>query len=78
MEHLEPASAVASEVNPDTDLAGIREAACKQSNFYRSAEAAAPWLAKDPEGRRLLPVADAFEVCRRVVDEVWGEQPSQS
>lgn len=45
-------------------------------DYWRDAEVAAPWLADDPADRRLLPVADAFEVSRRIIMGLSGEQSS--
>lgn len=50
VQHVGPASAVVSTLTPTTDLAGLRKDICSQHNFYRSAEAAAPWLAAFPRG----------------------------
>lgn len=77
VQKVEPASAVVSTVTPTTDLAGIRKNICSQHNFYRSAEAAAPWLATVPQGR-LMPVAEAFEMLRRAGIELDWVQPPQS
>lgn len=77
VQHVEPASAVVSTLTPTTDLAGIRRNLCSQHNFYRSAEAAAPWLATFPQGR-VMPVAEAFEMLRRAGNELDWVQPPQS
>lgn len=76
VQQVEPASAVVSTVAPSTDLAQLRKDICFQHNFYRSAEVAAPWLARFPQGR-LMPVAEAFEMYRRVDLQLFGEQLSQ-
>lgn len=70
VERVEPATAVVSFLTPAINS---REAACDQNNFYRSADVAADWLAKHPQGRP-LPVAEAFEVLRRAGIEVYGEE----
>lgn len=64
VQDVEPASAVAAIVMSAPDSVGaIRQEVCHQQNFYRDAEAAAGWLAANPQGL-LLPMADAFEVFR--------------
>lgn len=73
VQRVEPDSAVVSIVAPSVDIAEIRGAICTPQNFYRSAEAAAPWQAEHPEGL-LLSVADTFELYRRAVTQVWGAE----
>jgi alkylmercury lyase len=72
VQRVEPAGAVVSIVTSRVDLAQIRPAICGNQNFYRSPATAAPWLAAHPDGH-LLPVADTFEVYRRVALRVWPE-----
>lgn len=74
VERVEPAGAVVSMLTPPAELAS-RETACNQNNFYRSAKDAAHWLATYPDGR-LVPVAEAFDVIRRGVHQVWGQDLS--
>lgn len=76
VERVEPAGAVVSMLTPPVELAS-RETACNQNNFYHSAKDAAPWLATYPEGR-LVPVAEAFDVLRRGVHQVWGQDLSRA
>lgn len=76
VERVEPAGAVVSMLTPPVELAS-RESACNLNNFYRSAKDAAPWLATYPDGR-LVPVSEAFEVLRRGVHQVWGQELSRA
>lgn len=73
VEHVEPSSAVVSVVTPDIDISEVRQAVCAAQNFFRSPEAASQWHAEHPEAL-LLPVADMFELYRRAVVQVWGDQ----
>jgi alkylmercury lyase len=69
---VEPASAVVSIVTGRVEIAQIRPALCGNQHFYRAPATAAAWLAAHPDGH-LLPVADTFEVYRRVALRVWPE-----
>ena len=73
VEHVEPSSAVVSVVTPATNVSEVRRAVCAAQNFFRSAEAASQWQAQHPEAL-LLPVTDMFQLHRRVVGQVWGDQ----
>jgi len=73
VEHVEPPSAVVSVVTPAIDVSEVRQAVCAAQSFFRSAEAASRWHAKHPQAL-LLPVADMFQLYRRAVLQVWGDQ----
>lgn len=73
VQRVEPDSAVVSIVAPPVGIAEVRQAVCAPTNFYRSAEAAAPWQAEHPEAL-LLPVVDTFELYRRAAAHVWGAE----
>ncbi|HZC99853.1 MAG TPA: organomercurial lyase [Actinomycetes bacterium] len=60
-------------VTPTVDVSQVRQAVCAAQNFLRSADAASQWHAEHPEAL-LLPVADMFELHRRAVVRVWGDQ----
>ncbi|GAB2883022.1 organomercurial lyase MerB [Streptomyces deserti] len=66
--NVEPASAVVSLVTPGAP-ASVRSSFCNQSHFFTSADAAKDWLAEHPEGR-VLPVADAYETGRPLIEQV--------
>ncbi|WP_149829083.1 organomercurial lyase MerB [Streptomyces tailanensis] len=65
---VEPATAVVSLVAPDAPTS-VRALFCNQVHFFASAEAAKDWLAQHPDAR-VLPVADAFEIGRPVVEQI--------
>nr|WP_302170025.1 organomercurial lyase MerB [Streptomyces sp. TBY4] len=69
--HVEPATAVVSLVTPDAP-ASVRVSFCNQVHFFTSADAAKDWLAEHP-GAQVLPVADAFEVGRPVVEKALAD-----
>jgi alkylmercury lyase len=69
---VEPEGAVMSFVTPAIDLSQVRQAVCAHSQFFRSAEAAAPWHARHPDGL-VLPVAEAFQALRPAILQVWGD-----
>jgi alkylmercury lyase len=73
VEHVEPSSAVVSVVTPPANISEVRRAACAAQHFFRSADAASQWQAEHPEAL-LLPVTDMFQLYRRVVGQVWGDQ----
>lgn len=72
VEHVEPASAVVSIVSSKVATAQIRQSICDNQNLYRAPENAEAWLAAHADGH-VLPVADAFDVYRRVALRVWPE-----
>jgi alkylmercury lyase len=61
---LEPATSVVSILVPSS-VSGIRSSFCNHVHFFASEDAASAWLAEHP-GASLLPVAEAFELGRRV------------
>ena len=64
VERIEPAEAVVSLVRPRAGES-IRARFCDDVHFFRSADAAVPWLERHP-GAIVLPVVEAFEVGRRL------------
>lgn len=69
VEQVEPAGAVVSLVAPEASP-DVRRAFCDYVNFFRSAEAASIWLAEHP-GATTLPVADAYQLGRRLADSIF-------
>lgn len=65
VEEVAPAEAVVSIVRPDGAL-GVRQGFCNDVHFFASAQAAATWLERHPQGY-LLSVADAYRLGRRLV-----------
>jgi alkylmercury lyase len=65
---LQPATAVVSLVAPDAP-ASVRSSFCNQIHFFVSAEAAKDWLGEHPDAR-VLPVADAYEAGRHLIDQI--------
>ena len=59
---LEPAGAVVS-LHGFEETRDVRNAFCRDVNFFASAEAAAPWLRAHPDGW-LLPIAHAHAYAR--------------
>ncbi|MEU9426253.1 organomercurial lyase MerB [Streptomyces sp. NPDC048342] len=66
--HVEPATAVVSVVTPDAPTS-VRAAFCNQVHFFASADAAKDWLTEHPDAS-VVPVADAFEVGRPIIEQV--------
>ncbi|MGC9544574.1 organomercurial lyase MerB [Streptomyces sp. UG1] len=65
---VEPATAVVSLVAPGAP-ASVRSSFCNQIHFFISARAAKEWLAEHPDAR-VLPVADAYEAGRPLIERV--------
>jgi alkylmercury lyase len=61
---VEPPSAVVSEVRPTHRVEDLRANICSLGSFFSSREAAAEWLARNPQGQ-LNSVADDFDLHRR-------------
>ena len=73
--HVEPATAVVSVVTPHAPTS-VRAAFCNQVHFFASADAAKDWLTEHPDAQ-VVPVADAFEVGRPLIEHVLtGSPPS--
>ncbi|MGW0732018.1 organomercurial lyase MerB [Streptomyces sp. NPDC002851] len=68
---LAPATAVVSLVAPDAS-ASVRTSFCDQSHFFISAEAAKDWLTEHPDAR-VLPVAEAYQAARPLLDLVLAD-----
>ncbi|HWE90261.1 MAG TPA: organomercurial lyase MerB [Pseudonocardiaceae bacterium] len=68
---VDPPEAVVSTVRPTEAVADIR-AYCDLGNFFSSPDAAADWLAHNPDGR-ITTVADDFVITRQSMIEVgWA------
>ncbi|WP_331753227.1 organomercurial lyase MerB (plasmid) [Streptomyces sp. NBC_00637] len=72
--NVEPATAVVSLVTPDAPTS-VRASFCNQVHFFASADAAKDWLSGHPDAR-VLPVADAFEIGRPVVEQILDSSTS--
>lgn len=59
----EPETSVVSVVVPEAHAENLRAAFCERVLFFKSADAAAPWLGRHP-GARLVPVREAVEFSR--------------
>ncbi|WP_219418493.1 organomercurial lyase MerB [Pseudonocardia nigra] len=70
---VEPATAVVSVVVPDGCAAGVRAAFCNQVHFFATPDAARDWLTEHP-GAAVLPVADAFDLGRRLAHNLLAGQ----
>ena len=66
---VEPPDAVVSLVAPEASP-DVRRVFCDYVNFFHSAEAAAGWLAEHP-GATTLPVAEAYQLGRRLTESVF-------
>ena len=64
--NVEPATAVVSVVDRRA-APSVRESFCNHVHFFASEEAARPWLADHP-GAQIVPVADAQDLSRSLVD----------
>ncbi len=72
VERVEPLEAVVSLVAPEASP-DVRRVFCDYVNFFRSPEAAVKWLAEHP-GAATLPVADAYQLGRRLAESVFSER----
>jgi alkylmercury lyase len=73
---VEPAGSVVSIVTP-SDVSTIRTSFCNHVHFFASEAAAAGWLAERPDAT-VVPVADAFELGRRLTDARFTDSESGS
>jgi alkylmercury lyase len=69
VKQVEPPEAVVSLVAPEASP-DVRRVFCDYVNFFQSAEAAAGWLAEHP-GATTLPVAEAYQLGRRLTESVF-------
>ena len=69
--NVEPATAVVSVVKRCA-APNVRESFCNHVHFFVSDEAARPWLADHP-GAQILPVGDAQELSRSLVDALLAD-----
>jgi alkylmercury lyase len=76
VERVEPPEAVVSLVAPEASP-DVRRAFCDYVNFFSSPEAAAEWLAAHP-GATTLPVAEAYELGRRLANSVFQPEAESS
>jgi alkylmercury lyase len=76
VKQVEPPEAVVSLVAPEASP-DVRRVFCDYVNFFHSAEAAAGWLAEHP-GATTLPVAEAYELGRRLTESVFRHWASPS
>lgn len=65
---VEPATAVVSVVTPDASTS-VRASFCNQVHFFTSTDAAKDWLTEHPDAT-VLPVADAYEVGRPIIEQI--------
>lgn len=68
---VEPATAVVSLVAPDAP-GSVRVSFCNQAHFFAGADAAKGWLAEHPDAK-VLPVAEAFDVSRPVIEQILAD-----
>jgi alkylmercury lyase len=64
VQRVDPATAVVSML-PPRELSDVRQQVCVYGHYFHSAEAAADWHARHPDGE-VLPVAETFQVARRM------------
>ena len=69
VQQVEPPDAVVSVVAPEASP-DVRRVFCDYVNFFSSDEAAADWLAEHP-GATTLPVAEAYQLGRRLTESVF-------
>ena len=69
---VNPPHAVVSKVRPNHAVDDIRTQVCALGNFFSSAEAAADWLAPNPDGK-VVTIAEDFEVTKQAMRELgWA------
>lgn len=71
---MEPATAVVSLVTPDATTS-VRVSFCNQVHFFASSDTAKDWLAQHPDAK-LLPVAEAYEVGRPIIEQILAGDTS--
>ncbi|AXK34374.1 organomercurial lyase MerB [Streptomyces armeniacus] len=71
---VEPATAVVSLVAPDAPTS-VRAAFCNKVHFFASADAATDWLTHHPDAQ-VVPVADAYEIGRPIVEQMLSGNTS--
>jgi alkylmercury lyase len=65
---VDPPTTVVSIVTPN-DVSDVRAAFCNQVHFFRSPQAARPWLAEHPAAT-VIPVGEAFDLGRRLTPAI--------
>lgn len=73
VEQVEPPNAVVSLVAPEASP-DIRRAFCDYVNFFSSDQAATDWLGRHP-GAITLPVAEAYQLGRRLAESAFKARP---
>jgi alkylmercury lyase len=73
---VEPPTAVVSLITPDAPTT-IRTSFCNQVHFFASPEAARDWLSEHPNAR-VLPVTDAYEAGRPLIEQILAEGSSSN
>jgi alkylmercury lyase len=76
VERVEPSGAVVSLVAPEASP-DVRRVFCDYVNFFSSPEAAAEWLAAHP-GATTLPIAEAYELGRRLANSTFQAEAESS
>jgi alkylmercury lyase len=71
--HVDPEEAVVSIVTPDVSLSEFRRRLCDQQHFFKSAAAAAGWLAERPAAI-VVPVRDGFTRTRSLLPGWLGAE----
>lgn len=66
---VDPPEAVVTQRHRNDLIADLRAEVCDHGHFFASPEAAQTWATEHPEGR-VLPVAEAFDNCRRACEEL--------
>lgn len=73
---VEPSSAVVALVRPDPDtIENLRAEVCNVGSYFVSREAAAEWLAMNPQGM-VISVEEDFQLHRGIMEEIGWASPS--
>jgi Alkylmercury lyase len=74
VERVTPSDAVVSLVRPLHRTDEVRKAICDQGHFFGDRQAAAPWLARHPDGQ-VHSVAEDFRLHRTLAERLgWSQQ----
>lgn len=71
---VDPPETVVTQRHRSDLIADLRADVCDHGHFFASPQAATGWVAEHPEGR-VLPVAEAFDKCRRACEELGWTAP---
>lgn len=75
---VDPPNAVVSRVRPSHAVNDIRAQICALGSFFSSPEAAADWLAHNPEGT-IAPIEQDFQANQKAMTELgWTNGPAPS